>query len=50
MDELMSLLLCNQREILKSGMTRTEKEPKSTTFKVQSIAIAKPFYIDLIHQ
>ena len=40
----------NQNEILKRGMTWTEQKPKGTTFKVQSIAIANPLNIDLIHQ
>ena len=31
-------------------MTRTKQKPKGTIFKVQSIAIANPLYIDLIHQ
>ena len=31
-------------------MTWTEQKPKGTPFKVQSIAIANPFDIDLIHQ
>ena len=47
---LLSLLLSNQNEILKRAMTWTEQKPKGTTFKVHSIAIANPLYIDLIHQ
>ena len=46
----LSLLQSKQKEILKRGMTSTEPKPKSTTFKVQLIAIANPLYIDLIHQ
>ena len=49
-DEFSSLLLSNQKEILKRGMTWTEQKLKGTTFKVQSIAIANPLYIDFIHQ
>ena len=49
-DEFLSLLLSNQNEILKRRMPWTEQKPKGTTFKVQSIGIANPFYIDLIHQ
>jgi hypothetical protein len=45
-----SLHLSNQNEILKRGMTWTEQKPKGTTFKVQSITVANPWYIDLIHQ
>ena len=45
-----SLCLSNQKEILKRGITWTEQKPKGTTFKVQSIAISNPLYIDLIHQ
>ena len=40
----------NQKEFLKRGMAWTKEKPKGTTFKVQSIAIATPLYIDLIHQ
>ena len=43
-------LLSNQKEIMKRGMTWTEQKTKSTTFKVQSLATANPWYIDLIHQ
>ena len=46
----LSLLLSNQKEIMKRGMTWTEQKTKGTTFKVQSLAIANPWYIDLIHQ
>ena len=49
-DEFLSLLLSNQTEILKRGMTWTEQKTKGTTFKVQYVAIANPLYIDLIHQ
>ena len=49
-DKFLSLLLSNQKEILKRGMTLTEPKPKGTTFKVQSIAIVNPLYIDLKHQ
>ena len=45
-DKLLSLLLSNQKEILKRGMTWTEQKPKGTTFKVQSIAVANQLYID----
>ena len=38
-DKFLSLLLSNQNEILKRGMTLTKQIPKGTTFKVQSIAI-----------
>ena len=31
-------------------MTWTEQKTKGTTFKVQSITIANPLYIDFIHQ
>ena len=47
--EFLSLLPSNQEEIMKRGMTWTEQKPKGTTFKVQSIAIANPSYIDLTH-
>ena len=46
----LSLLLSNQKEILKKGISWTEEKQKGTTFKVQSIAIANPLYTDLIHQ
>ena len=44
------LILSNQNEILKRGMTWTEQKRKGTNFKVQSIAIENLLYIDLIHQ
>ena len=47
-DEFPSLFLSNQNEILKRCMTWTEQKLKGTTFKVQSIAIANPLFIDLI--
>ena len=49
-EEFLSLLLSNQNEVLKRGMSRTEQKPKGTTFKVHSLGIENPLYIDLIHQ
>ena len=49
-NKFVSLLFSNQKEILKRGITLTEQKPKGTTFKVQSIDIANPLYIDLTHQ
>ena len=48
-DVFLSLLLSNQNEILKRGISWTEQKSKGKTFKVQSIAIANPC-IELIHQ
>ena len=45
-----SLLLSNQKEIMKKGLSWTEQKPSGTPFKVQSIAIANPLYIDFKHQ
>ena len=49
-DKFLSLLLRNEKEILRRGMTLTEQKPKGTTFKDQSISLANSLYIDLIHQ
>ena len=49
-DKLLSNLLSIKKDILKRGLTWTKQKPKVTTFKRQSIAVANPLYIDLIHQ
>ena len=43
-DKLLSLLLSNQKKILKRGMTWIEQKPKGTAFKLQSIAIANQYF------
>ena len=47
--KFLSLLLSNQKEIIKRDMIWTEQKPKGTTFKVQSLGLANPLCIDLIH-
>ena len=49
-DKFLPLPLSIKNEILKRGMTWKKQKQKGTTFKVQSIAVANPLYIDLIHQ
>ena len=49
-NKFLSLLLSNQNEILKRGIIWTEQKLKGTPLKVQSIVIANPLYIYLIHQ
>ena len=46
--DFLSLLLNNQKEILKRGMTWIKQKPKGTTFKVPSIAKENPLYIDFL--
>ena len=48
--QFLSLLLNNQKEIMKRGMTWAEQKPKGITFKVHSLAIENALYMDLIHQ
>ena len=48
--KIVSLLLRNQKETLKTATTWTESKPKGTTLKVQSIAIANSLYFDLIYK
>ena len=49
-DKFPSLLLSNQKEILKWGITWTQPKLKGTAFRVRSIFKANALYIDLIQQ